>query len=156
MKTSQDNDDVLPTALPILKDRWFEPFRTPWRRRAVALVWCGLIVAMIVLIAIDARVIGVGLPALFVGSLLNVTMRNMADAPADRLDERMVAVRDHAFRLAYYGVGVAVVGGIAVTVGLDQGPVTIDKQQLVAIGWCVALVAMALPAAILAWTEEAV
>lgn len=156
MTTSHDNNDVLPTALPILRDRWFEPLRTPWRRRALAMLWGALTITTMILVISGGRALDVGLPALLAGSLLNVTMRNMADAPPSRLDERMVAVRDHAFRVAYYGVASALVIGIAVVLLLERDPITIEGRQLIATAWCAALLAMFLPAAILAWTEETV
>ena len=156
MKTSRKNNDVLPTALPVLRDRWFEPLRTPWRRRALATVWVVLMITTVTLIVSGGSALDVGLPALLVGSLLNVTMRNMADAPPDRLDERMVAARDHAFRVAYYGVALMLLAGLGAILALDRAPITIESQQLIATAWCTALVAMFLPAAILAWTEESV
>ncbi|MEM9135265.1 MAG: hypothetical protein AAF962_26300 [Actinomycetota bacterium] len=150
------SDDVLPTLVPILRDRWFEPFRVPWRRRALATLWALLVVAMVVMLINDARSIDVGMPALLVGLLLNLTMRNMGDAPPDKLDERMVAVRNQAFRLAYYGIALAMVGLILGALVFGDPPVNVSEQQLIGIGWLVSLLAMFLPAAILAWTEEVV
>lgn len=156
MNASQENNDMLPTALPILRDRWFEPFRTLRRRRTLALLWGALTIVAMVLVIAGERALDVGIPALLAGTLLNVTMRNMADARPDRLDERMVAARDHAFRIAYYGVALALVAGIAAILLLRRDPITIDGRQLVATAWCTALIGMFLPAAILAWTEEVV
>lgn len=156
MTNTSRNNDILPTLVPVLRDRWFEPFRTPWRRRTLSVLWAALTVATMVLITTDARALDVGMPALLVGVLLNVTMRNMADAPPNKLDERMVQVRDHAFRLAYNAVGVALVAGIGVALLFSKHPITVDKQQLIEIASSVALVTMFLPAAILAWTEEVV
>ncbi len=68
----------------------------------------------------------------------------------------MVAVRDHAFRVAYYSVASALMVGIAMILLLERDPITIDGRQLMAMAWCAALLAMFLPAAILAWTEESV
>ena len=156
MTNTSRNNDILPTLVPVLRDRWFEPFRTPWRRRILSVLWAALTVATMVLITTDARALDVGMPALLVGVLLNVTMRNMADAPPNKLDERMVQVRDHTFRLAYNAVGVALVAGIGVALVFGKHPITVNKQQLIEIASSAGLVTMFLPAAILAWTEEVV
>ena len=43
-------------------------------------------------------------------SLLRISVRSIADAPNELLDERQIKVRDTSFRYAYYAMGYVVLG----------------------------------------------
>ena len=107
------------------KYRWLRPQRN--RRVLVALMLVGLIaVAMgsywptlktnmnlsdgtsVVVYSVTA--ILVILIVLGGYSLLRISVRSIADAPNELLDERQIKVRDTSFRYAYYAMGYVVLG----------------------------------------------
>lgn len=150
------NDEVLPTVVPIWRDRWFDRLRTPGRRKALAFIGGALLVTAMVMVATGRdAVTWVGLPTLMIAMLLNLVTRVMADAPSHRLDERMVAARNKAFRTAYYVLGGGLIAIVVLVLAAGSGEqAVIERSQLLGIAWCAAMATMLLPSAILAWTEE--
>ncbi len=155
---NERNDEIIPTLIPIFRDRWFDHLRSRERRRTLVLLGGGLIVASMVLVAMGQDGISwFGLPAILVLMLLNLTTRVMADAPAAKLDERMVETRNRAFRTAYYALALIVIAvAILGLVFTDADQLTITRAHLLSGVWCAAITTMFLPSAILAWTEEAI
>lgn len=82
-------------------------------------------------------------------------VRDRADMPGSRLDERERQLRDRAWILAYQVLGVVVVVAAAVAIPvLGFGtPVTIDASAATAIALCLGILLPLLPAAALAWLE---
>jgi hypothetical protein len=79
--------------------------------------------------------------------------RRLANAPDAALDEREVRVRDRAYLQAHrIGTAALFVVGVAVVplVGLDQ---TISVEVVVDVMLSLAMAILALPAAVVAWTE---
>ena len=106
------------------KFNWLRPQRN--RRILVVVVWIGIaLVAMgsywptlktNMNVTGDSEVIVYSITAIFVilalvggYSLLRVSVRSIADAPDELLDERQIKVRDTSFRYAYYLMGYIIV-----------------------------------------------
>jgi hypothetical protein len=102
------------------KFNWLRPQRN--RRILVVVVWIGIGLAAMgsywptlktgMNVTGDSEVIVYSVTAIFVilaviggYSLLRVSVRSIADAPDDLLDERQIQVRDTSFRYAYYLMG---------------------------------------------------
>jgi len=97
--------------------------------------------------------IGVTLAGAFV---LYRFVRDRADMPGTRLDERERQLRDRAWILSYQVLAVVVVllGAAVVIPVLGVGsPVTIDAPAATAVALCLGVLLPLLPAACLAWLE---
>ena len=86
---------------------------------------------------------------------LRVSVRGIADAPDELLDERQIKVRDTSFRYAYYGLGYIVVAllllmNVGPEVQLFQ-PEGNDGSYLII---SMLFLSAALPSMILAWRER--
>jgi hypothetical protein len=86
---------------------------------------------------------------------LRISVRGIADAPDELLDERQIKIRDTSFRYAYYGLGYIVVAllllmNVGPEVKLFQ-PEGNDGSYLI-ISMC--FLSAALPSMILAWRER--
>ena len=107
------------------KYRWLRPQRN--RRVLVILMTIGLVLTSMGSywptikrnLSIDRGVAGViySVTAVFIilaiiggYSLLRISVRSIADAPDELLDERQIKVRNTSFRYAYYAIGYLVLG----------------------------------------------
>ena len=88
-------------------------------------------------------------------SLLRISVRSIADAPDDLLDERQIQVRNTSFRYAYYAMGYIVMGlllmmlfGPALKLFQPEG----NDGSFVVIAMLFAFAS--LPSMILAWREK--
>jgi len=154
--SDERNDDRLPTLVPVFRDRWFDRLRSPLARRALVVVAAVLIVASVALQWTGRDGVSTaGVLALLVVMLLGLTTRVMAEAPARELDERMVAARNAAFRTAYHLVAVGIVVLLVAFLATSGGEeIAVERGQVIAAVWLVAVTALFLPSAILAWNEE--
>lgn len=155
---NERNDDRLPTLIPIFRDRWFDRLRSPLVRKALVVLAGALIVASVAL-QWSGRdgVSTAGIPALLIVVVLNLTTRVMADAPSRELDERMVATRNAAFRVAYHLFAVAIVALLVLLLAANgDDTISIERTEVLAGSWAIAVAALFLPSAVLAWTEEVV
>ncbi len=93
--------------------------------------------------------------------LLNRTVRHVADAPNQVLDERLVAVRNAAYRTSYRIIGV--VTGLALatlSVAVDERfawvPFALERHHFrtLLLGFLALVILM--PSAVLAWREHEV
>jgi len=83
-------------------------------------------------------------------------VRDRADMPGERLDERQRQLRDRAWILAYQVLAVVVVLlGMAVVIPVlgFGGAITIDASIATAVALCLGVLLPLLPAACLAWLE---
>jgi hypothetical protein len=102
------------------KFNWLRPQRN--RRTLVVVVWIGIVLVAMgsywptlktnLSLSSGVDVIVYSVTAIFVilaviggYSLLRVSVRSIADAPDELLDERQIKVRDTSFRYAYYLMG---------------------------------------------------
>ena len=86
---------------------------------------------------------------------LRISVRGIADAPYELLDERQIKIRDTSFRYAYYGLGYIVVAllllmNVGPEVQLFQ-PEGNDGSYLII---SMLFLSAALPSMILAWRER--
>jgi len=81
--------------------------------------------------------------------VLRRSIRLLADAPTELLDERMVAIRDRAYTTAYWCL--SVVAGIFVGILLGND-FSLARSQGLTMVICFSLIVGALPAMVLAWT----
>lgn len=87
--------------------------------------------------------------------LLRRVVRETADLPDDALDERLVAVRDSAYRTAFATVAALCVAVLVpLWIAVDGFDYTVTAGNLHALLWAVILTTLTLPSAILAWTER--
>lgn len=132
--------------------------RTPAARRVLTVVWI-LAVALVIALSVVGNPTGVVIGiALLVGSiaLLRLSVASMADIPEELVDERIVAVRNRAYWLAYVIVSTAVaLTGLAAWIAADAAATRWQPgpDQLQAFFWGVTGLTAGLPSAILAWTE---
>jgi len=111
-------------------------------------VWTALAIAFFV----------AGLLALW-GLFHRTNYWNWGNAPDGTLDEREVAVRNRAYRLAYSAfTGTALLTGFYFSVAVEKSwlwkPATYDETSRLV--WAFLLLGMTLPSAILAWDDRPV
>lgn len=87
--------------------------------------------------------------------LLRISVRGIADAPDELLDERQIKIRDTSFRYAYYGLGYLV---LALLLLMNLGP-ELELFQPEGNDGSYLIISMmflcaALPSMILAWRER--
>lgn len=87
--------------------------------------------------------------------LLRISVRGIADAPDELLDERQIKIRDTSFRYAYYGLGYLV---LALLLLMNIGP-ELELFQPEGNDGSYLIISMmflcaALPSMILAWRER--
>lgn len=141
-------------------DERFDALRTPRVRRGLVvasfLLWLS---STIVLAGWDFENLFLVLGVLTISGalLLNRTVRLVADAPDQALDERLVAVRNAAYRTSYR-VLVVVTGLALFAVSLVEtlGWFDLQGHHLRALLWGFLGVAILLPSAVLAWREREV
>ena len=152
------------------KFNWLRPQRN--RRILVVLIWIGIVLIAMgsywptlktnLSLSSGVYVIVYSVTAIFVilavvggYSLLRVSVRSIADAPDELLDERQIQVRDTSFRYAYYLMGYIV---LALMLLMLFGP---DVQMFqpegnngnyLVIAMLFALSSM--PSMVLAWREK--
>ena len=103
----------------------------------------------------DAVIAVVSFTAFFAGYLwLRKAISEVADAPDAQLDERLVQVRNAVYRTSYWIVGGIVTVLLAVFIAFQIfGVETIDVWSVVTIWIGLLFAMMALPTAIVAWSE---
>lgn len=123
-------------------------------------------------IALGTQFVKDGLPSgLYLGTLISMTVLamitafllfripnlwNIGNAPDQQLDERQVRIRNHAYRLAYSGLGTLILftffyGSIAIDKGFWL-PATYGEAS--ALMWIYLILALTLPTTVLAWMER--
>jgi hypothetical protein len=129
-------------------------------RRYLVVAWVValLLLVGVILVVRSSIVTVIALaPAWFTIWRLRAAVRTMADLPDTAIDERMLQVRNAAYRLAY-----VIVAGVATTL-LLVGYLASDIPRLQwqpaphhmeAALWFFIVLTIALPSAILAWTER--
>jgi hypothetical protein len=154
-------DEQPPSYARALGDTRWDSIRSAPRRRWLVVAWVaavggavggalsGRAILVVVAIAVLAAVV----------ALLRLSVRNMADLPEEWVDERVVAVRNRAYWLAYVTLSslvafVALVAWIAADASRMAWQPTAD--QLHAFLWGIFGLAIGLPSAVLAWTEPEV
>jgi hypothetical protein len=101
------------------KFRWLRPQRN--RRVLVVLMAVGLVLTALgsyrPALKSDFGSSGVALIFFVLGgySLLRISVRSIADAPDELLDERQVVVRNTSYRYAYYAMGYLLLGLLLLT-----------------------------------------
>ena len=151
------------------KFNWLRPQRN--RSILVVVVWIGIVLVAMgsywptlktnLNVTGDAEVIVYSVTAIFVilavvggYSLLRVSVRSIADAPDELLDERQIQVRDTSFRYAYYLMGYIVLALMLLMFGPEVQmfqPEGNDGSYLV-IATLFAFSSM--PSMVLAWREK--
>ena len=152
------------------KFRWLRPQRN--RRVLVSLMVVGLIAVAMgsywptlktnLNLSDGTQVVIYSVTAIFVifavlmGYLfLRISVRGIADAPDELLDERQIKIRDTSFRFAYYGLGYIVVALLLLmNVGPEMQlfqPEGNDGSYLII---SMLFLSAALPSMILAWRER--
>jgi uncharacterized integral membrane protein len=128
------------------------------RRLLVGLV--AALVAAVTLVAWQDEVFLL-LPLLLVtaaaGALLRRSVRLVADAPDEALDERLVAVRDRAYRTAYsIHVSVTMLALLLVFMAMDAARVdfALEARHLHALFWLVTCGGILLPSAVVALRDR--
>lgn len=142
-----------------LNDERFAAWRTPSRRRLVIAGWIATVGLTTVAAWFDwPLVLPIGLvAALGFAFLLRRIVRGMADLPDELLDERMLARRNQAYRMAYSGLAVvALIPAVALWLAADATAIDfeLEARHLGALTYLVLGIALALPSAILAMTED--
>ena len=142
-----------------LNDERFAPWRRPGRRRLLVGAWLAAVAVTTVGAWFDWwAVLPLGLiVTLGVAFLLRRVVRGMADIPEELLDERMRTRRDRAYRVAYSILAaVALLPGMVLWLAADASRIgfSLEARHLGALMYLVLGVALALPSAILALTED--
>ena len=141
-----------------LNDTRLDSWRTPGRQRAIVIAAFLCVAATVWATAQGWSIISLGLVLIDWGFvwLLRRLVRAMADLPEEFIDERMLQVRDRAYRHSY----MAVVGGLAVITSVAMLVMdftdelwVVNSDQMFAGLWGVLMIGMMLPSAIIAWTE---
>jgi hypothetical protein len=115
--------------------------------------WMGTAVPSIIWGPISFVLIGITVVGSFV---LYRSVRDRADMPGGRLDERERKLRDRAWILSYQvlsAVVVAAIVAVGISVFIMGRSVTLDASSVNALVLCVGVLLPILPAAALAWIE---
>lgn len=155
------SDTVPPTVArsrELQDDPAFDRFRSPLARRILVIVTVGLLGALSVLVWHDEMLAAmlVGVAALAGGVSLRRVVRLTADAPDAALDERLIARRDAAYRLAYVVLATGtMLGLLALFIASDAQSIAfaVEARHLHGLFWLFTGMAALLPSAVLAWTE---
>lgn len=84
--------------------------------------------------------------------LLRASIRVVADAPDELIDERLVAIRDRAHLLAYRWLSLVVMVVFGVLVGISESSdTTIDGEAMVFGSFIMLFVTASLPSMVVAW-----
>ena len=142
-----------------LNDERFAAWREPGRRRLLVGAWLLAVAVTTVAAWFDWwAVLPLGMIAVLAAAFaLRRVVRGMADLPDELLDERMTARRNRAYRLAYSTLAaVALLPPLALWLAADANRIdfTLEARHLGAVTWLTLGVALALPSAILALTED--
>jgi hypothetical protein len=140
-------------------DPRFDRFRSPGARRGVVVATYGLLLAATVLLLAEQRLAALVAGAATAGLilLLRRAVRLTADAPDPALDERLIAVRDSAYRYAFVGVSaVASMVLLVLFIATDAPRFGFEPRghHLEALFWAYLGAAIATPSAVLAWRER--
>ena len=88
-------------------------------------------------------------------SLLRISVRSIADAPNELLDERQIKVRDTSFRYAYYAMGYVVLGLLSL---MFFGPELKMFQPECNVGSYIMIATLfafsSMPSMVMAWRER--
>jgi len=155
-------DKARPQADKYLRDARYDWLRPLGRRRALVMTSAAIIAAHSLLLWVQGpRLVSL---VLMVGgfvsySLLKWAVRGMADLPEELIDERMNAVRDRQYRVAYTLLS----GGMATILlvmwmAADAARVAWPPQahHLESVFWALMFSAICLPSMLVAWTEPEV
>jgi hypothetical protein len=149
-----------PTAEKYLNDVRYDWLRPRGRRRALVLGATLVIAAHSVLLWTEApRLVTLVLMAggWVSYSLLKWAVRGMADLPEDLIDERMNAVRDRQYRVAYTFLSAGMAAVLVVMwMAADATRIAWQPQahHLESVFWAFLFFAMCLPSMLVAWTER--
>lgn len=130
-------------------------------RRATIIVWVLAVLAAASLIALDVGVLQhvAGLLAAALTIAIRRTIRDVTEVPEDELDERQVARRDNAYRVAYRTfTSMAALVALTLFVTTDASAIgyRMAGSHANAMFVLVLLAAIGLPAAVFGWTEAEV
>lgn len=118
--------------------------------------WFGLPAMGITGVAWAVAVAAIGLATLAAMVALYRFRRSMAQAPEDRLDERQIAVRDHAYLQSYRlfcgGLLLALVA-VAIAPDLLDRTLSVTYETIQPLVWAGILYSIILPSAVVAWQE---
>lgn len=141
----------------LIPESWSDPLRPLPVRRLLVGAWSSLLIVGNLLVwqgwSVAIFLIQI---AWFFGMALAQATRLMSELSADQLDERMVAARNRAFRVAYYTVGGAVLTAMTLAIVLNDGDVAVTRGVLTGAAFSLTVLVAYLPSAILAWTEPVV
>lgn len=155
------SDPVAVQADRWMRDTRFDALRPRARRRVLVMAAIGAI-ALVAAACLTDRAILVVLtlvPAWGAWWLLQRVVRGMADLPEAYVDERMRAVRDRAYRLAYVtlaGLVLPILVGLYIAADARLVQWRPEPRHLHTLFWVVQLTAMMLPSMFLAWNEPEV
>jgi hypothetical protein len=148
----------------VLHDTRYDALRTRRARIALVALLVALIAATPFVWLTGGAIPGLIAVAVAVGALafVRVSIRVVADLPADVLDERQRSVRDRAYVEAYrWFAGLMIVGAcaglVAVLVNVDDTDtwtVDITWNAAMAVFWPIQLLAMSLPSIVVALGES--
>ena len=155
-------EQARPQSERYLTDTKYDWLRPLSRRRALIGLSAAIVAAHSVLLWIDGprlatlTLLGTGWLCYW---LLRVAVRGMADLPEELIDERMSAVRNRAYRVAYAALSTAT---LTVLVGMwisaDAARIAWQPQthHLEALFWGFLFASVCLPSMLVAWTEREV
>lgn len=140
--------------LGLLPEEWSDRLRPHRTRRALVAIWViSLIAGNILAFGLFSGAPFVLMGAWWTGIAITQSTRGMAERKADELDERMLAARNSAFRVAYYSIGGAIAAA-AILAAVQGEDITLQRGVLVTGGFTIALLVGYLPAVVIAWTER--
>lgn len=148
-----------PTAEQYLNDARYDWLRPLGRRRLLVVAAGAVIAALSLALWFDApRVVSLILMAAGFGaySLLKWSVRAMADLPEELIDERMNAVRNRQYRLAYSLLSsVTVVVLFSMWIATDASRIAWEPaaRHLESLFWGFMFSSVCLPSMLVAWTE---
>jgi hypothetical protein len=140
-------------------DHRFDRFRSLRMRRALVVAGYGLALVAALLTWLDSAVLFGTLPYLIllaglgVYAVLSRTVRGTTAAPDEALDERLLALRDAAARVAYQRWGVLAVGAVFLLMLAVGRGFEVEAHHLEALFLGLALTGALTPSAVLAWRE---
>lgn len=108
--------------------------------------------------SVSALLALIGLAGVSAYLYYNTGLWQFGNAPDDQLDERQLQARNQAYRFAYIGVSTLIVLLMLYLLLADDFGLKIPQtfDQVTPFFWTVWAIVMALPSAILAWTESEV
>lgn len=145
-------------AARLADDPRFDALRPLPRRRALVVAALGAVAGLAVTLWFGGPA-WVAVPLWLAAAaglvLLRRVVREAADFPDEALDERLIGVRDSAYRTAFATVAALCIAVLVpLWIAVDGFDYTVTAGNLHALVWGVILTTLTLPSAILAWTER--